>query len=164
MPGSLSRSRFALDGPHDGFQDLCRLLQGRLGLCIQLSDSFGECADAALATFDQELFACRCGGEVRAAGIARILRPGDQALFFEGTDNSGHGWRAHLFGGGKVAKGNRPSENYDRERGKAWRVEAAALILSTQLAQEMNSERVELVSDIFRIWHHFFWHRAEFSC
>jgi hypothetical protein len=28
----------------------------------------------------------------------------------------------------------------------------------------MNSERVELVSDIFRIWHHFFWHRAEFSC
>ena len=34
----------------------------------------------------------------------------------------------------------------------------AALVLATKLAQKMNGERVELVSDIFRICDYFFWH------
>lgn len=103
------------------------------------------------ATFHQELLSGWSCGEEGAAAVVCILFLENEALFFESVDDPGHGGRANLFGGGKIAQGYRASEDDDGEGGQARGVEARAFIFLAELSQQVDGGGVELFGDILRI-------------
>ncbi len=84
--------------------------------------------DPAATAFHEESLSRWCRRETCAAAVVCVPLPENEALLFEGVDDPGHGGRANLLGGSKVAEGDGPSEDDDREGGETRSVETRALI------------------------------------
>lgn len=76
-------------------------------------DLLRQCSYPACAAFHQELLSGRCRGEQGAAAVVCVLLLRDEALFFEGVDDSRHGGGADLLGCGEVAQGDGATEDDD---------------------------------------------------
>jgi hypothetical protein len=140
-----------LNRADDRFENLRGFLKGGPLLVIECGDLFCQRADSASASLHQEFLSDWGGGEEGAAAIACVLFFQDEALSFEGVDDSRHGGRADLLGGGEVAERDGACEDDDGEGGETGSIEAGALVLFAQLPQQVDGGGVKLAGDILRI-------------
>lgn len=132
----------------DFFQDFCGFLKCGALFVAECGDLLRQCSDPTCAAFHQELLSGRCRGEQGAAAVVCVLLLCDEALLFEGVDDSRHGGRADLLGGGEIAQGDGASEDDDGQGGQPWGVEAGAFVFFAESPQQVDGGGVEMVGDI----------------
>ncbi len=113
---------------------------GKLG---QVARELGDTTAAALAQ-DTIAFGRRADPDhSRVAAVALAL---DEAVALHSDNHASHGGRAHLLGAGQLAYSLGAAEHHNRECRKARRGNPARVVLLAQAAQQMDSRRVNAVS------------------
>ncbi len=115
----------------------------------ELPHSFGQGFDAALAAFPHQADTLGRGFEADAAAVCGGVTA-HQSRALEAGDDAAHGWRADLFGVGKLAKRPGPAEDQDRKRGKLGGADAAFAVADAKPAQQVNCSGVKLVGNVRR--------------
>ena len=117
-------------------------------LPFQLAHGARQLFDAASASGCHSLMAFRCRLNVRQPSVARVAFPFYETILLEARHDPGHRRRLHLFRARELTEGERSAEDDDREGRKSGGRKSAGVIFLSQLAQEMDRRRMELVGKI----------------
>lgn len=114
-------------------------------LPFQLAHGARQLFDAASASGCQSLMAFQCRLDVRQSSVARVAFPFYETILLEARHDPGHRRRFYLFRARELTESERSAEDDDREGRKSGGRKSAAVIFLSQLAQEMDRRRMELV-------------------
>lgn len=119
-------------------QDVSSFAEKRLLGTSQRIDPLNQRANPPPAAFKKQPLTSGRRRDVNTAAVLSILFSDNKTPLFESANDVCHGWRAYLFGRGKVPQRNRTSEHDHRKSRETRRIQGAALVFPSQFAEQVD--------------------------